>query len=274
MSLLAFGAAALALQPAPLAVPQNYRLVWSDEFSRAGRPDARRWAYDTQYNRRGWHNQELQYYSARRRGNARVEAGRLIVEARAERLEGLSDYGGQGYSSARLVTRGMARWTYGFFEVRAKLPCVRGTWPAIWMLADGSGARWPDGGEIDLMEQVGHEPGRIHQTVHTAAFNHVSGTQRSAQTHVPDACGAFHLYQLDWTRERIVMGIDGRATFTFGHSDDPRAWPFDGPQYLILDVAVGGTWGGAQGVDDAALPARMEVDYVRVWQRPAGPAPR
>ncbi|HEY0011333.1 MAG TPA: glycoside hydrolase family 16 protein [Allosphingosinicella sp.] len=278
MSLLALAAAA-ALQPEaePLAVPAGYRLVWSDEFSQGGLPDRRRWAYDTDYNARGWHNGERQYYAARRSRNARVQGGRLTIEAHRETLDRrrFADWGGQAYTSARLVTRGRARWTYGFFEIRAKLPCGRGVWPAIWMLADGAGARWPDAGEIDIMEHVGHDPGVVHQTVHTAAFNHVRGTQRAAQARVPDACGAFHAYQLDWTRERIRMGIDGRTVFTFARSENPAEWPFDGAQYLILNVAVGGSWGGAQGIDDAALPARMEVDYVRVWQAPpAGAAPR
>jgi beta-glucanase (GH16 family) len=278
MSVLALAAAAAALEPAPepMAVPEGYRLVWSDEFSRGRRPDPRRWAYDTDYNRRGWHNGERQYYSARRRENARIEGGSLIVEARADgpALRRFADWGGQAYSSARLVTRGRAAWTYGFVEVRAKIPCGRGVWPAIWMLADSPGARWPDAGEIDIMEHVGHEPGIVHQTVHTAAFNHVRGTQRAAQARVPDACTAFHLYQLDWTRERIRMGIDGRTVFTFARSGDRAEWPFDGPQYLILNVAVGGTWGGAQGIDDAAFPARMDVDYVRVWQAADAERPR
>jgi beta-glucanase (GH16 family) len=263
---LALAQAAVAAEP--LSMPAGYRLVWSDEFSRPGLPDPRRWDYDTEFNRRGWHNEERQYYSARRLRNARVRRGRLIVEARAERLDPrrFPDWGGQAYSSARLVTRGRASWTYGFFEVRAKLACGRGVWPAIWMLGASPGLRWPEGGEIDIMEHVGHEPGIVHQTVHTGALNHASGTHRSAQARVPDPCGAFHAYQLDWTRERIRMGIDGRTVFTFPRSDDPARWPFDGPQYLILNVAIGGTWGGAQGIDEAALPARMEVDYVRVWQ--------
>jgi beta-glucanase (GH16 family) len=89
---------------------------------------------------------------------------------------------------------------------------------------------------------------------------------RSGQARVPDACSAFHLYQLDWTRERIRMGIDGRTVLTFARSGDPAEWPFDAPQYLILNIAVGGAWGGMRGVDPAAFPARMEIDHVRVWQ--------
>lgn len=261
-------APAPAAAPAKLAPPPGYSLVWSDEFSSPGLPDEAKWNYDTDFNKRGWHNQEKQYYSARRRENSRVEGGRLIVEARADgkKIKRLSDYGGQKYSSARLVTRGKARWTYGFFETRAKLPCGRGTWPAIWTLAERSPMKWPDDGEIDIMEHVGHEPGVVHQSVHTAAFNHVKGTHKTATRPVPDACGAFHNYQLHWTPDRIVMGIDGVTLMTFERGKDRAEWPFDGPQYLILNVAVGGMWGGAKGIDERALPQRMEVDYVRVWQ--------
>ena len=263
--LLAAGAAA---QAAPLAPPPGYRLVWSDEFAGAGLPDRRKWDWDTDFNRRGWHNKEKQYYSARRKRNARVERGRLIVEARADgaRMRRRSDYGGQAYTSARLVTRGKAAWTYGYFEVRAKLPCGLGTWPAIWTLARDRVDGWPGDGEIDIMEHVAQDPGTVHQTIHTAAFNHVAGTQKSGRAHLPDACGAFHSYQLLWTADRIRMGIDGKTVFTFDKPSAKRAeWPFDSPQYLILNLAIGG-WGGEKGIDDAALPQRMEVDYVRVWQ--------
>ena len=275
---LALAAALAAAQPGPapapappsgepIAVPANYRLVWRDEFSGRGLPNRRRWAYDTDVNRRGWHNNELQYYAEARARNSRLEGGRLVIEAHAERLDPrrFADHGGQAYTSARLVTRGRAAWTYGFFEIRAKLACGRGLWPAIWTLAATPGAPWPAGGEIDIMEHVGQDPGTVHQTIHTAAYNHVRGTQRAGQARIPDACDAFHLYQLDWTRERLRMGIDGRTVFTFARSDNPAEWPFDTPQYLILNLAVGG-WAARDGIDPAAFPARMEVDYVRIWQ--------
>jgi beta-glucanase (GH16 family) len=265
--------AAACLQPAaptePVARPLGYRLVWADEFAGRGLPDARRWAYDTQFNKRGWHNGEKQYYAAARKRNSRLEDGRLVVEARAERLDPrrFPDWGGQAYSSARLVTRGKASWTYGWFEVRAKLPCGTGTWPAIWTLAATPGAKWPDGGEIDIMEHVGFDPGTVHQSVHTAAFNHPAKTHKTAATRLDDACRAFHLYQLLWTPESIRMGVDGRTVFHFAKGSGARAeWPFDGPQYLILNLAVGGDWAGQKGIDAGAFPARMEVDYVRVWQ--------
>nr|WP_269141387.1 glycoside hydrolase family 16 protein [Sphingomonas sp. IC-56] len=253
----------------PLVRPAAYRQVWSDEFDRPGLPDPAKWRYDTAYNKQGWFNEELQYYADARRENTRVEGGKLIIEARRERLSDRPDFGGQDYASGKLVTRGIADWKYGFIEVRAKLPCGRGLWPAIWMLASDGNAGWPAMGEIDIMEHVGWDQGRVHGTIHTKAYNHSIGTQKGSNTTVPDACTAFHDYQLDWTPERILIGIDGHAHMRFDNDGkgDPKTWPFASPQYLILNVAVGG-WGGQKGIDPAALPARMEVDYVRVWQKP------
>ena len=253
-----------ALRPAA-----GYRLVWSDEFNRAGLPDPAKWTHETTFNKGGWFNNEKQYYSGPRAKNARVQGGRLIIEAHVETPHKQPDWGGQRYTSARLITRGKASWTYGFIEARAKLPCGVGTWPAIWTLADVPNLEWPADGEIDIMEHVGFDPGVVHQTIHTGAYNHVARTQKAAQTRVADACGAFHTYQLHWTPDRLVMGIDGRPAFTFERTAGDRAkWPFDGPQYLLLNLAIGGDWGGTKGIDDRALPARMEVDYVRVYQAP------
>jgi beta-glucanase (GH16 family) len=130
----------------------GYRLVWNDEFNVDGPPDPARWVYDVERNREGWYNNELQYYSANRPDNARVEGGRLVIEARRETPDPSTspDTGGQEFTSARLITRGRAQWTYGFFEVRAKVPCGRGTWPAAWLLPVAD-VEWPAGGEIDIL---------------------------------------------------------------------------------------------------------------------------
>ncbi|WP_404337036.1 family 16 glycosylhydrolase [Sphingomonas sp. MMS12-HWE2-04] len=251
-----------------LAVPQGYAKVWSDEFDRPGAPDPARWAYDTSRNKQGWYNNELQYYAADRRENVRIEDGKLIIEARKERLADRADYGGQAYSSGKLVTQGLADWTYGFVEVRARLACGRGVWPAIWMLGSDGSTGWPALGEIDIMEHVGWDQGRVHGTIHTKAYNHAIGTQKGADTMLADACTAFHTYQLDWNPDRMLIGADGHAYLRFDndHKGNPATWPFAKPQYLILNVAIGG-WGGQKGIDDAAFPARMDVDYVRVWQK-------
>jgi beta-glucanase (GH16 family) len=244
-------------------VPKNYRLVWSDEFNTPGLPDPARWQHDTFRNKEGWFNNERQYYSGPRLENARIQDGRLLIEARKESMSSAPDWGGQRYTSTRLITRGKAAWTYGFFEIRAKLPCGRGTWPAIWML--GTGGVWPDDGEIDIMEQVGSNASRVFGTVHTRAGS--GGNSIGAATQVPDACTAFHDYQLHWTADELAIGIDGVVYYRYPNPRAGRAtWPFDAPQYLLLNIAIGGTLGGA--VDDTIFPVTMEVEHVRIWQAP------
>lgn len=261
----------------PDHAPPGYDLVWSDEFSTDGLPDPSRWRYDVSRNREGWHNQERQYYSANRPENARVLGGRLIIEARAEELDAdhFPDWGRQRYTSARLLTQGIASWTYGFFEIRAKLPCGVGTWPAIWMLPEDPAVEWPNGGEIDIMEHVGFAPGEINQSVHTRAFNFTRNTQKTTKFMVPDACTAMHRYQLLWTPEFVLTGVDDAPRFMFPRVPrDYTRWPFDKPMHILLNIAVGGTWGGQHGIRPDAFPAQMEVDYVRVYQpRPASPPP-
>jgi beta-glucanase (GH16 family) len=247
--------------------PAAMTLVWSDEFDRDGLPDATKWDYDTERNTLGWFNNELQYYARARPENSRVEGGRLVITARKEELRSAPDWGGQRYTSARLVTRGKASWTYGYIEVRARLPCGQGTWPAIWML--GTGGRWPDDGEIDIVEQRGTDKSRVLGTVHTRAYNYFNGTLgvgQGASTALPDACTTFHDYQLTWTPQSIVVGVDGRPYFEFRNPNngDTTRWPFDRPQYLILNLAIGGDLGGP--VDPAFTEQRMEVEYVRIYR--------
>lgn len=249
---------------AAFAPPAGYRLVWADEFDTDGLPNPRKWLHDTVRNREGWHNRELQYYAHAGEGNAVVRGGRLLITARRETPAAARDWGGQHYTSARLITRGLGEWTYGFVEVSARLPCGRGSWPAIWTL--GSGGRWPEDGELDIMEHVGRRPDRVSSAVHTQAGHGDHGL--SALHPLPTACSAFHRYQMHWTPEGVSFGVDG-----FEHLYFPRlaggntVWPFDRPQFLLLNLAIGGHLGGA--VDDAAFPLTMEVDYVRVWQAPA-----
>lgn len=256
----------------PEHAPAGYTKVFGDEFDGPA-IDLSKWAYDTHRNAAGWYNQEKQYYAAGRPENARIENGRLIIEARSETLDKarFSDWGGQRYSSTRLFTNGKASWTYGFYEVRARIPCGRGTWPAIWMLPEDPKVKWPDGGEIDIMEHVGFDPGTVHQTLITRAFNYDSGVQQTKAIKLPDACTAFHRYQLLWTEKFIVTGIDDEPRFMLKNVKSGRdRWPFDKPMHLLLNIAVGGTWGGQKGIDPAAFPARMEVDYVRVYQQAPG----
>ena len=243
--------AALPAPPQTLGVPSGYTLVWSDEFSSDGLPDPSRWTYDTGMNKTGWHNRELQYYSATRAENAELRGGRLVIQARRESMSQAPDWGGQRYTSSRLLTKGLAEWTYGFFEVRAKLPCGKGSWPAIWML--NSALDWPKGGELDIMEHVGREPDRIFSTVHTAAAN---GAGKGGGTRVRDVCDAFHDYQMHWT-PRVALRHRRQAAFRPSQPGSGRTSRlFDTPQFLILNIAVGGDLGGP--VDDTLFPMRWK----------------
>lgn len=247
----------------PLAPPEGWSIVWQDEFASGPLPDETRWRYDTFRNRHGWYNSELQYYARRSPRTARVDDGRLVIEAHRGAYEGKrpDDWGGQRYSSARLTTRGLARWHTGFFEIRAKLPCVRGAWPAIWLLPDSHSGLWRSG-EIDIVEMVGYQPEQVYHAVHTRDANFRNGAQLLKISRL-DACGAFHDYQLLWTADKVTIGIDGVPVLT------TDAAAFDRPMSLILNVAIGGEWAGAQGIDDDALPAAMEIEHVRIWQRKA-----
>ena len=256
-----------AVYKGPLKRPANARMVWHDEFNGTAL-DLRKWKYDTARNKQGWFNGELQYYSAGR--NTRVAGGLLRIEARHEKLDPkrFPDWGGQAYTSARLLSKGQG-WTYGFYEVRAKLPCARGTWPAIWMLPVDM-KTWPDDGEIDIMEQEGAEPSLIYSSLQTKLYNHTINTQRSAQKLVPTSCTAFHVYQLDWRPNSITIGVDGQGILRVRNNvpGGKGAWPFFTPYRMILNLAIGGDWAAAKGIDNDAMPQRMVVDYVRVWQAP------
>lgn len=250
-------------QPIPQA--DKYRFAdtpsWADEFDDEGLPDERKWGYDVGSPYNGWGNNELQYYTEKRPENARVANGVLRVTAIKESHEGL------GYTSARLVSRGKGDFLYGRFEARAKLPTGRGTWPAIWMLPTKSTyGGWPASGEIDIMEHVGYDPEVVHTSVHTEAYNHVIGTQKTAKRNVAGATADFHIYRVDWTPAYIRGFIDDELLFDFPNEGTGfKAWPFDKPFHWLINVAVGGNWGGTKGVDDNVFPATMEVDYVRVY---------
>ncbi|MDX2047104.1 MAG: glycoside hydrolase family 16 protein [Chitinophagaceae bacterium] len=232
--------------------------VWADEFDVNGTPDANKWGYDVGGN--GWGNNELQYYT--NSGNAAIENGILKITAKKE------NYSGRDYTSARMVTRNKADWLYGRIEVKAKIPKGRGTWPAIWTLPTESAyGSWPKSGEIDLMEHVGFDLNRVHFTIHTEAFNHTLGTQKGNNKIIASATDSFHVYRADWTPYGLRGYFDGEKVFEFSnqYSGSPY-WPFDKKFHLILNIAVGGNWGGAQGIDNAVFPAVLEVDYVRVYK--------
>ncbi|MDQ3279697.1 MAG: glycoside hydrolase family 16 protein [Bacteroidota bacterium] len=234
--------------------------VWQDEFDYSGLPDSTKWGYDV--GGHGWGNNELQYYT-RSGNNARVGNGILTITARKEPMEGKS------YTSARLVTKNKGDFLYGRVEVRAKLPSGRGTWPAIWMLpTDWAYGGWPASGEIDIMEHVGYDPARVLFSVHTEAYNHVKGTQKSGEKNISTAMTDFHLYRVDWTPDSIRGYFDNEQVFSFANEQKGSAtWPFDKRFHILLNLAIGGNWGGQKGVDDAIFPATFEIDYVRVYRK-------
>ncbi|MEC9485423.1 MAG: family 16 glycosylhydrolase [Candidatus Izemoplasma sp.] len=245
----------------------EWQPVWCDEFEYEGLPDDTKWDYDVGGS--GWGNNELQYYTESDLDNAFVKDGVLTIRALQEAMSG------RNYTSARLVTKYRGDWQYGKVQVCAKLPAGRGTWPALWMLpTDWQYGGWPDSGEIDIMEHVGYDEGTVHGTIHTAAYNHALGTQIGYSKTVEDATSAFHVYEMEWEPSRITLYIDGEQYAEFGYNPyanigtpNSDAWPFDQTFHLIMNIAVGGFWGGAQGVDSSAFPTQMEVDYVRVYQK-------
>ena len=263
------------VMPAPVVPTAPMRtLLWADEFDGSGLPEASRWSFDTERNKLGWFNNEKQYYSSERLQNAQVADGYLSINALRERLSSAPDFGGQDFTSARLITRGKFSFTYGFVEVRAQLPCSLGSWPAVWML--GTGGNWPDDGEIDLVEQRGNTAANkleVFGTVHTRAFNWFNGSMGVAKgvtRALPTACTAFHNYQLNWTPDKIEIGIDGVVYNTVFNpkladaTQNYQEWPFDKPQFILLNLAMGGDLGGPIPTDFAK--DTMRVDYVRVYK--------
>ena len=240
----------------------DYELVWSDEFDYEGMPDETKWSYDI--GGHGWGNQELQYYTADK--NAFVSEGRLVIEARKEMCEQMA------YTSARLVTKNKGDFLYGKFEISAKVPKGLGTWPAIWMLpTNWEYGTWPQCGEIDIMEHVGYHVGDILGTVHTGTYNHTIGTQKGNHIKVDHVDDEYHVYSIEWLPNKIDFYVDQQLYFTFdpkqlSNKITPSEWPYDRPFHLILNVAVGGTLGGKQGVHEEEFPQRLEVEYVRVYQ--------
>ena len=239
----------------------GWKLTWNEDFNYTGLPDSTKWSYET--GGHGWGNNELQYYTASDTMNVLVKNGSLHLTVRNAKV------GNNDYTSARLVTKGKADFTYGRIEVSAKLPPGRGLWPAIWMLcSDIEKVGWPGGGEIDIMEHVGYEKDTVLGTVHTGAYNHVKNTQKGKKIFISNPYTDFHLYAIEWTPEFIDFFMDDQRYLRFSNERKTTAeWPFNKPFYLILNIAVGGNLGGQKGVDQNILPSTMEVDFVRVYQK-------
>ena len=246
--------------------PPTYRLVWSDEFSGAdgSAPEASKWSIQTGGN--GWGNNELEYYTARSE-NVQVQGGNLVITAIKENYTG-ADGVSRNYTSARLETKRRFSQQYGRFEASLKIPKGQGMWPAFWMLgSDIDTNPWPACGEIDIMENIGKEPAIVHGSLHGPGY--APGNLTASYTLPSGALGdGFHLYAVEWDPQQIRFYVDNTqyATFTASNLPSGSPWEFNKPFFILLNVAVGGSWPGPPD-ETTQFPQQMLVDYVRVYQK-------
>jgi len=237
---------------------QKSQLIWSDEFNYSGFPDSTSWTFEEGMKR----NNEAQYYTNKRKENAWVQNGNLIIEARKECFKNGK------YTSASIQTIGKREFLYGRIEMRAKLPLGKGAWPALWLLGTNvKEVGWPKCGEIDIMEYVGFDSLQIHANIHTNAYNHSINTGKGKSLIVEKPWDIFHVYAIEWSHEKIDFYCDSIKYFTFkndfkGNND---TWPYDKPHFLLLNLAIGGNWGGQKGIDDSIFPQKYFIDYIRYY---------
>lgn len=239
----------------------DYQLVWADEFD-GNTIDTTVWTHEIGGD--GWGNNELQYYTDSQ-SNSFVTNGSLFIKLRKE------TYQANSYTSARLVTKGNVDFKYGKVEMSAKLPVGKGTWPAFWMMPTNSYyGTWPNSGEIDIMEHVGYDLGVVHHSIHTELFNHQLNTQKGGSSTVENVDTEFHKYSLEWLPDRLIYSVDDEEIYTYDVNQfdcvKKGHWPFDKDFFVILNLAFGGFWGAAQGIDPNLTEATYEIDYVRVYQ--------
>jgi beta-glucanase (GH16 family) len=263
------GGAMSAPPPPPPVTGGTYSLVWSDEFntSNGSQPDATKWTYDTGGN--GWGNNELEYYTNRAQ-NAQIQNGNLVITAQQENYTG-NDGVTRNYTSARLKTQGLFAQALGRFEARIKIPKGQGIWPAFWMVGSDIGtAGWPQCGEIDIMENIGKEPGMVHGSLHGPSTTALTSdlTSTMALTAGQNFSDDFHLYAVEWEPGVVRFYVDSNlyATFNSGQWPAGGKWVFDHPFFIILNVAVGGNWPGPPDAT-STFPQTMLVDYVRVYKK-------
>lgn len=255
--------------PPPPIPPARWRLVWSDEFSGpdGALPDPKKWTYDI--GGKGWGNQELESYT-KRPANARIEKGNLVITALSENYTG-ADGVTREYTSARLKTQGLFSQAYGRIEARIKIPEGQGMWPAFWMLGeDITSVGWPRCGEIDIMENVGKEPGTVHGSLHGPSTERATSDLTSIFS-LPGGqkfADQFHLYAVEWEQNLVRFYVDSNLYASFDSSQWPAGgkWVFDHPFFIILNLAVGGNWPGSPD-DSTKFPQSMLVDYVHVYTK-------
>lgn len=230
---------------------EGYSLVWEDNFNGSSL-DSACWSHETADP--GWVNNELQRYTT---GNIQFSEGNLVIIAKKEKEE---------YTSARLITRGKKTFTYGIFEIKAKIPEGTGTWPALWMLGQNiEQVGWPACGELDIMEHVGKNPGFIHSTVHNPSG--YGSTPYTGIIEIEDPFNTFHVYGMEWTKDFVDFYTDGKLVYHYQpETKNAENWPFDKPCYFIFNIAIGGNWGGPD-VDDKIFPATMSVDWIKAYQK-------
>jgi beta-glucanase (GH16 family) len=245
----------------------GWTLAWSDEFNQpnGSAPDPAKWEYALGGG--GWGNQELETYTDRRE-NSQIRDGKLVITARKESFTG-KDGIARDYTSARLTTNGKFAQTYGRFEARIKIPYGQGTWPAFWLLGDDiAKVGWPECGEIDIMENIGREPKIVHGTIHGPGYSGDSGIGAPYPTKKGRFADKFHVYAVEWEPEVIRFYVDGHLYNTITPAKLPagKRWAYDHPFFIILNVAVGGSWPGDPD-KTSTFPQAMQVDYVRVYKR-------
>jgi len=263
------GGGGATTQPPALPPTSGWTLAWSDEFSfpDGSAPDSSKWAYDIGGD--GWGNDELETYTSRLQ-NAQIQSGNLVITAQQETFTG-SDGITRNYTSARLKTQNLFSQTYGRFEARIKIPKGQGMWPAFWMLGQNiSSEGWPKCGEIDIMENIGREPGSVHGSLHGPSTTGITSDATSTFS-LPSGqnfSDDFHIYAVEWDATTVRFFVDSNNYATVAKSQWPAGgtWVFDHPFFIILNVAVGGSWPGSPDAS-TQFPRQMLVDYVRVYNK-------
>ena len=244
---------------------EGWALVWNDEFDGPAL-NLEKWSFEI--GGHGWGNNELQYYSDDD-STAFIQDGKLVIRADLVPQGTGSSDNLRYFSSARLRTSGKGDWRYGRIEVKAKLALGQGIWPAIWMLpTDWMYGGWPESGEIDIMEHVGYDPGRVHGSIHTGSYNHKINTQRGGSKLLDKISSKFYVYAIEWYEDRIDFLIDDAKYFSFQNEgkNDFNTWPFNQRFHLLINIEVGGDWPGSPD-ETTQFPTEMEVEYVRVYEK-------